>query len=84
MCIPRTEGYFHPLASVYRVDVLSDVLQLLAEKKLRPFFLLEKVNGQVIEEAQLKKFDYELFSLKNLNTPEDFQQALSEFQNAQS
>lgn len=81
MCIPRTEGYFHPLASVYRVDVLSDVLQLLAEKKLRPFFLLEKVNGKIIEEAQLKQFDSELFSLKNLNTPEDFQQALSEFQN---
>jgi hypothetical protein len=42
------------------------------------------VNGKIIEEAQLKKFDSELFSLKNLNTPEDFQQALSEFQNAQS
>ena len=84
MCIPRTEGYFHPLASVYRVDVLSDVLQLLGEKKLRPFFLLEKVNGKIIEEAQLKQFDSVLFSLKNLNTPEDFQQALSEFQNAQS
>jgi molybdopterin-guanine dinucleotide biosynthesis protein A len=81
MCIPRTEGYFHPLASVYRVDVLSDVQQLLREKKLRPFFLLEKVKGKIIEEAQLKQFDSELFSLKNLNTPEDFQQALSEFQN---
>jgi molybdopterin-guanine dinucleotide biosynthesis protein A len=81
MCIPRTEGYFHPLASVYRVDVLSDVQQLLGEKKLRPFFLLEKVKGKIIEETQLKQFDPELFSLKNLNTPEDFQQALSEFQN---
>jgi molybdopterin-guanine dinucleotide biosynthesis protein A len=66
------------------VDILSDVQQLLAEKKLRPFFLLEKVNGKIIEEAQLKQYDPELFSLKNLNTPEDFQQALSEFQNAQS
>ena len=82
MCIPRTEGYFHPLASVYRVDVLPDVQQLLGEKKLRPFFLLEKVKGKIIEEAQLKQFDSELFSLKNLNTPEDFQQALREFQNA--
>ena len=84
MCIPRTEAYFHPLASVYRVDVLPDVQQLLGEKKLRPFFLLEKVNGKIIEEAQLKQFDPELFSLKNLNTPEDFQQALSEFQKVQS
>lgn len=82
MCIPRTEGYFHPLASVYRVDILCDVQQLLVEKKLRPFFLLEKVNGKIIEEAQLRQFDSELFSLRNLNTPEDFQQALSEFQNA--
>jgi len=64
------------------VDVMSDVQQLLGEKKLRPFFLLEKVNGKIIEEAQLRQFDSELFSLKNLNTPEDFQQALSEFQNA--
>lgn len=84
MCIPRTEGFFHPLASVYRVDVLPDVLQLLGEKRLRPFYLLEKVKGKIIEEAQLKQFDPDLFSLKNLNTPEDFQKALSEFQEAQS
>jgi len=84
MCIPRTEGFFHPLASVYRVDVLPDVQQLLRENKLRPFYLLEKVKGKIIEEAQLKLFDPELFSLKNLNTPEDFQKALSEFQKAQS
>ena len=64
------------------MDGLSDVQQVLGEKKLRPFFLLEKVKGKIIEEAQLKQFDSELFSLKNLNTPEDFQQALSEFQNA--
>lgn len=82
MCIPRTEGYFHPLASVYRVDVLPDVLQLLGENKLRPFFLLEKVKGNIVEEEQLKQFDPELFSLRNLNTPEDFQKALVEFQNA--
>ena len=84
MCIPRTEGYFHPLASVYRVDVLSDVKQLLGEKKLRPFFLLEKVAGKIIEEAQLKQFDPELFSLNNLNTPEEFERALIQFQNSQS
>lgn len=82
MCIPRTEGYFHPLASAYRVDVLPDVLQLLGEKKLRPFFLLEKVKGKIVEEEQLKQFDPGLFSLRNLNTPEDFQKALVEFQNS--
>lgn len=84
MCIPRTEGFFHPLASVYRVDILPDVLQLLGEKKLRPFYLLEKVKGKIIEEELLRQFDSELFSLKNLNTPEDFEKALSEFQKAQS
>lgn len=84
MCIPKTDGFFHPLAAVYRVDVLPDVQQLLGEKKLRPFFLLEKVKGKIVAEEQLKQFDPELFSLKNLNTPEDFQKALLEFQKAQS
>lgn len=84
MCIPKTEGYFHPLAAVYRLDVLPDVRQLLIEKKMRPFYLLEKVKGKIIEEELLRRFDDDLSSLKNLNTPEDFKRALDEFNGIKS
>ncbi|NDH07173.1 hypothetical protein EBX93_14850 [bacterium] len=66
------------------MDVLPDVRQLLIEKKMRPFYLLEKVQGKIIEEELLRRFDDDLSSLKNLNTPEDFKRALDEFNGIKS
>src|SRR5262245_57223059 len=41
ICVPRVGDYHHPLAAVYRLDVVSTVERLLAENRLRPFFLFE-------------------------------------------
>ena len=76
ICVPRAGGYHHPLAAVYRVEVAEAAARLLAEDRLRPFFLFQAVPTRVVEAAELADVDPELETLRNLNTPEDYAAAL--------
>ena len=77
--VPRTDGYLHPLAAAYRIDVvLPKVEELLAADKLRPSFLFDFVQTRVLEDADLHDLDPRLDSLRNLNTPNDYHAALRE------
>jgi molybdopterin-guanine dinucleotide biosynthesis protein A len=76
ICVPHVADYHHPLAAVYRLSVLDPVRRLLAENRLRPFFLFETVPTRVVEAAELADVDPTLQSLRNLNTPEDYETAL--------
>jgi molybdopterin-guanine dinucleotide biosynthesis protein A len=76
ICVPRVSDYHHPLAAVYRVGVRPFVLQLLKENRLRPVFLFDAVATRVVEPSELSDVDATFESLRNLNTPEDYEQAL--------
>ena len=76
ICVPRVEGYHHPLAAVYRVEVIDTVRRLLAEDRLRPFFLFEEVSTRVVEAAELSDGDPSFETLRNLNTAEEYEAAL--------
>lgn len=82
--VPRADGYHHPLGAVYACSVRADVAALLAQDRLRPFFLFERVRTLVVErelllaDPALLQADPELRSLRNLNTPEDYAAALEE------
>jgi molybdopterin-guanine dinucleotide biosynthesis protein A len=78
ICVPRVGDYHHPLAAVYRCAVLPTVRRLLAEDRLRPFFLFEAEPTRVVEAAELADVDPSFQTLRNLNTPEDYEQALRE------
>ena len=78
ICVPRVGGYHHPLAAVYRLEVAEAVARLLAEDRLRPFFLFEAVPTRVVEAAELADVDPTFQTLRNLNTPEDYEAALRE------
>ena len=78
ICVPKIGDYHHPLAAVYRVEVADAVTRLLAEDRLRPFFLFEAVPTRVVEAAELADVDPEFRTLRNLNTPEEYEQALRE------
>src|SRR5438105_4247847 len=82
ICVPFVEGYHHPLAAVYRMSVLGNVTQLLAENRLRPVFLFEAVSTRILEARELVDVDPDLQSLRNLNTPEDYEKALRELKGA--
>ena len=70
-------GFLHPLCAVYRPDVLPVVERLLAEERRRPVYLFEEVETVRVPEAVLRRFDPELASLDNLNTPEAYERALA-------
>jgi molybdenum cofactor guanylyltransferase len=78
ICVPRVGDYHHPLAAVYRLDVAGTVERLLAENRLRPFFLFEAVPTRVVQADELRDVDPDFQTLRNLNTPEDYAAALRE------
>jgi molybdopterin-guanine dinucleotide biosynthesis protein A len=78
MCVPRIGAYHHPLAAVYRLEVAGTVARLLAQDRLRPFFLFETLPTRVVEAAELMDVDPTFATLRNLNRPEDYEAALQE------
>jgi molybdopterin-guanine dinucleotide biosynthesis protein A len=79
ICVPKVGDRFHSLAAVYRIDVLPAARDLLAQNRLRPVFLFEKVPTRVVSEAELADVDPTLQSLRNLNTPEEYEAALQDY-----
>jgi molybdopterin-guanine dinucleotide biosynthesis protein A len=78
VCVPRVGEYHHPLAAVYRLEVADAVRRLLAENRLRPFFLFEAVPTRVVEAAELADVDPTFQTLRNLNAPAEYEAALRE------
>jgi molybdopterin-guanine dinucleotide biosynthesis protein A len=78
ICVPQVGAHHHPLAAVYRVDVLDAVRQLLRDNRMRPFFLFDAVPTRVVAGSELADVDPAFESLRNLNTPEDYEQAVRE------
>jgi molybdopterin-guanine dinucleotide biosynthesis protein A len=79
--VPHVGGYNHPLAAAYRVGVLPHVRELLAANRLRPVFLFDAVPTRVIDPAELADIDPDLSSLRNVNTPEEYEAALRDLRN---
>lgn len=75
--VPVEGKFHHPLASVYRTDVLPHVESLLAQQRLRPFFLFELVNTLRVSVEDLREVDPDLNTLMNLNCREDYLAALA-------
>jgi molybdopterin-guanine dinucleotide biosynthesis protein A len=72
------DGFAHPLSAVYRRSTLPHVEGLLAQDKLRPVFLFDAVRTRRVRPEEMVSADPQLYTLQNLNTPEDYQAALSE------
>jgi molybdenum cofactor guanylyltransferase len=79
ICLPFVDGFQHPLAAVYRVDVLPAVRKLLAENRMRPAFLFDVVPARIVNADELRDVDPTFESLRNVNTPEDYERALRLF-----
>jgi molybdopterin-guanine dinucleotide biosynthesis protein A len=77
-CVPRVGGNFHPLAAVYRIEVAEIAARLLAEGRLRLGLLFEHAPTRIVGPEELAAVDPGLQTLRNLNTPEEYEQVLRE------
>jgi molybdopterin-guanine dinucleotide biosynthesis protein A len=74
-CVPRVEGFLHPLAAVYRLEVAAAAQRLLAEGRPRTTLLFDAVPTRVVSAEELADVDSSFESLRNLNTPEQYEDA---------
>ena len=77
VAVMEIDGFAHPLSAVYRRSTLPHVEALLAEGRLRPVFLFDAVRTRRVQTAEMMAVDPQLLTLRNLNTPEDYREALS-------
>jgi molybdopterin-guanine dinucleotide biosynthesis protein A len=78
IAVMEIDGFPHPLSAVYRRATLPQIESLLAEDRLRPVYLFDAVRTRRVHPADMLSVDPQLRTLRNLNTPEDYRQALVE------
>ena len=77
IAVMEVDGFPHPLSAVYRRDTLPHIEALLAHDRLRPVFLFDAVRTRRVQPAEMIAVDPELVTLRNVNTREDYLEALS-------
>ena len=77
IAVMEIDGFPHPLSAVYQSAVLPQVEDLLAHDRLRPVFLFDAVRTRKVQPAEMTAVDPDLLTLRNLNTREDYLEALS-------
>jgi molybdopterin-guanine dinucleotide biosynthesis protein A len=75
VALMEIDGFTHPLSAVYRRTVLPHVDRLLAQDRLRPVFLYDMVPTRRVKPTEITA-DPDLRTLRNLNTREEYEQAL--------
>jgi molybdenum cofactor guanylyltransferase len=77
IAVMEIDGFAHPLSAVYRRATLPHVESLLAADRRRMVFLFDAVKTRRIQPSEMASVDPQLLTLRNLNTREDYLEALS-------
>jgi len=75
--IPEIDGNPQPLCAVYRRGVAAAIEMKLASGERQLTRIAANLNAYRPAELQLRQIDRELLSFVNVNTPEDYTQALA-------
>jgi molybdenum cofactor guanylyltransferase len=75
--VPLLDSLPQPLAGVYRIRILPVVESLLADDRRAVHQLFERIAVRLVPADELRDVDPDLKSLRNVNTPEDYQAALA-------
>jgi molybdopterin-guanine dinucleotide biosynthesis protein A len=73
--VMEIDGLPHPLSAIYRPSTLPHIEDLLARDLLRPVFLYDRVRTRRVRPDEIRT-DPALQTLRNLNTPADYDEAL--------
>ena len=82
MVLPVARGFRQPLAAGYRTALAGLITKLVTEGDLRPGMLfkhcqvLQLDDAELLADTALARYDPGLESVVNINTPEDYAQAL--------
>jgi molybdopterin-guanine dinucleotide biosynthesis protein A len=75
--VPMLDDIPQPLAGVYRIRILPVVEAMLAENRLALHNILGCIHVHFVLSELLREINPDLLSLRNLNTPEDYESALA-------
>lgn len=78
--VPHWQERLQPLHAVYRRGVVPLLQEQLDRSELRPIFLYKKVRTREVSPEEIRHFDPEGLSFRNLNSPDDYQAALALWQ----
>ncbi len=78
--VPRWDGRLQPLFAMYRRTVRPFLKAQLATSELRPVYLFDKVKTTIVQPEHIRQFDPEGTSFFNMNTPEEYSEALQRWQ----
>jgi len=76
VAVIEIDGFPHPLSAIYRRATLPHVEDLLAHDRLRPVFLFDRVKTRRVRPEEITT-DPDLRTLRNLNTRNDYEEALA-------
>lgn len=82
--VPYWQDRLHPLHAVYRRSVMPLLAEQLARGELRAMKLFERVRTRRVDEEEIRRFDPEGESFFNMNTPEDYAEALARWREART
>lgn len=75
--VPRENGRYHPLAAAYRLTIRQRVDEAIAADRRAMFQLVESIRSNVLDAEDLRIVDPKRHSLRNVNTPEEYEAALA-------
>ncbi|HWN32802.1 MAG TPA: NTP transferase domain-containing protein [Pseudonocardia sp.] len=81
MVLPVARGFRQPLAAGYRTALAGLITKLVAEGDLRPGMLLKHCqvlqldDAELLADSALARYDPDLESVVNINTPDDYARA---------
>lgn len=81
--VPHWQDRLQPLHAIYRRSVARLLREQLERGELRPIFLYKKVRTREVSEEEIRRFDPTGSSFRNMNSPEDYEEALLLWQERQ-
>ena len=78
--VPYWQERLQPLHAVYRKSVTPLLEAQLARNELRPIFLYKNVRTREVSAEEIRRLDPQGLSFRNMNSPEDYQEALTLWQ----
>jgi molybdopterin-guanine dinucleotide biosynthesis protein A len=70
--MPKVKERYEPLCALYSKRCIATIEGALDKDSLRIVDVLPLLNVKLIDEAEIKQFDPEFISFKNINTREDY------------